>query len=135
MLGKGLGRSKRDSQRTVSDSWIIARDGTSEGTRDWSKIGDLVGVAIGGFTKRMTGEEQRGTEAVRSMFSAARPSFYASENANRSATKRERPTGWIAEARTAPARGTEAVLPCFLPQGVCRKHRVDSEPADLFLRN
>jgi hypothetical protein len=57
MLGKGLGRSKRDSQRTVSDSWIIARDGTSEGTRDWSKIGDLVGVAIGGFTKSMTGEE------------------------------------------------------------------------------
>jgi hypothetical protein len=107
---------------------------TSEGTRDWSKIGDLVGGPIGGLTKSMTGEE-RGTEAVRSMFSAARPSFYASENANRSATKRERPTGWIAEARTAPARGTEAVLPCFLPQGVCRKHRVDSEPADLFLRN
>ena len=26
-LGKGLERPKRDSQRTVSDSWILARDG------------------------------------------------------------------------------------------------------------
>ena len=37
---------------TVGSSLVTA---TSEGTRDWSKIGDLVGGAIGGFTKSMTG--------------------------------------------------------------------------------
>jgi hypothetical protein len=52
---KGLGALNaipKGQSATVGSSLVTA---TSEGTRDWPKIGDLVGVAIGGFTKSMTG--------------------------------------------------------------------------------
>src|ERR1700704_7078832 len=34
---------------------VAGRSSTCEGARDWFEIGDLVGGAIGGFTKSMTG--------------------------------------------------------------------------------